>query len=349
MKAVVFAAGLGKRLRPLTNTRPKHLLPICGKPILRRILESLLLNGIENIGIVVSYMSDLIINDVKNYGLGIDIKWINQKEPLGTGDALRVCGEFLHDEDHFIVIYGDITLNPLVLGNLIRFFIENICDGVIEGVYVEDTLRFGRIISRNGVLDKIEEKSFGGPGIVNSGLYILPRTALEVSEQIELSKRGEYELTDVLNILASRNYKILVHTLHHDWWMDIGSPRDYLNANIKKFVEEYGNRVICNSELDEKVVVKPPSMILEDTEVERNTVIGPNTFVMKNVRIGSDTIVENSILLEGSVIGRGSILRNVVVGEYAKIGNNVSVESGGEVLVISPKAKVDDNATISKT
>ncbi|MEM3644353.1 MAG: NDP-sugar synthase [Nitrososphaerota archaeon] len=347
VKAVVFAAGLGKRLRPLTNTRPKHLLPISGKPILRRILESLLLNGIEEVGIVVSYMPDLIIEDVKNYGLRMKVEWIHQKEPLGTGDALKVCEEFLCNEDYFIVVYGDITLNTVILGNMIRFFNENICDGVVEGVLVEDTLRFGRIISRYGRLEKIEEKTAGGPGLVNTGLYILPHDALEFSRQINLSRRGEYELTDVLNILVSRNYEILVHTTNQDWWMDIGSPRDYLKANIKKFIEEYGNRVICNSEVGEKVVVKPPSMILEEVEVERDTVIGPNTFIMKNVRIGSNTIIENSILLEGSIIGRSSVLRNVIIGEYVKIGDKVHVEGGQEVLVISPRTEIGDSSKIS--
>lgn len=348
MKAVVFAAGLGKRLRPLTNTRPKHLLPVCGKPILRRILEALLLNGVDNVGIVVSYMSELIIENVKSYGLRMEIQWIHQKEPLGTGDALRVCHEFLGSEDYFIVVYGDITLNTMVLKSLIQFFNENACDGVVEGVFVEDTLRFGRIISRNSRLEKIEEKSVGGPGLVNSGLYILPNDALEVLKEINLSKRGEYELTDTLNILASRNYKILVHSVCLDWWMDIGSPKDYLNANIKKFMEEYGNKVICNSEINGRVVVKPPSMILEEAEIEENTVIGPNAFIMKNVRIGSNTIIENSIILEGTIIGSGSVLRNVIAGEYVKIGDNVLVGDGEEVYVIPPRTEVGRNARISR-
>jgi len=346
VKAVVLAAGLGKRLRPLTNTRPKHLLPVCGKPIIEKVLEALLLNGINHTGIVVSYMSDLIIKYVNSLGLGMEIEWIYQKEPLGTADALRVCEKFLGSEDYFIVVYGDITLNSYVLRDLIKFYRENRCDGVIEGVYVEDTLRFGRIISRDGILEKIEEKSMGGPGIVNSGLYILPYEALKTSKEIKLSRRGEYELTDVLNILASRDYKILVHTSQHDWWIDIGSPADYLNANIKKFVEEYGVSVVCNSEINEAVIVKPPSMILEGVKIDKNTVIGRNAFIMKNVRISSNIVIENSILLEGCSIGRGSILRNVIVGEHARIGEKVYIEGSKELLIIPPNTDIENNTLI---
>jgi len=346
VKAVVLAAGLGKRLRPLTNTRPKHLLPVCGKPILDRVLEALLVNNVNNIGIVVSYMSDLIIRHVSSRRLDMEIEWIYQKEPLGTGDALRICEKFLESNDSFIVVYGDITLSSYVLADLINFYYENKCDGVIEGVHVEDTLRFGRIISRDGVLEKIEEKSISGPGIINSGLYILPYEALKVSKEIKLSRRGEYELTDILNILASRDYKVLVHTSQHDWWIDIGSPEDYFNANNKKFIEEFGNRVICNSVIDETIIVKPPSMILENVEISKNAIIGANTFIMKDVRIGSDTIVENSILLEGCSVGRSSILRNVIVGENTRIGEKACIVGAEQVLIIPPNKDIEDNTLI---
>jgi len=346
VRAVVFAAGLGKRLRPLTNNRPKHLLPVCGKPILRRILESLSLNGIYEVGIVIHYMSDLVIRDVEDYGLHMKIEWIRQEAPLGTGDALRACINFLEGEDYFMVVYGDITLSSYVIEDLLRFFEENECDGVIEGVYVEETSRFGRIILRDGRLEKIEEKSFTGPGIVNSGLYILPAQAIEASREIEPSRRGEYELTDILNILASRGYKILLHTSEKDWWIDIGSPRDYLKANIKKFLEEYGEKVVCRSKVDETVIVKPPSMILQEFEVGRETVIGPNVFIMNNVKIGSNARLEDSVLLEGCCIESGCMIRRAIVGEFAQIGKNADVDGGEDVLIIPPRSHVEEKSTI---
>lgn len=346
MKAVVFAAGLGKRLRPLTNDRPKHLLPVCGKPILRRVLESLLLNGIDEVGIVIHYMSDLVIRDVESYGLDMKIEWIRQEAPLGTGDALRVCTNFLENEDYFMVVYGDITLSGYVIEGLLRFFKENKCDGVIEGVYVEDTLRFGRIVSRDGKLERIEEKSITGPGIINSGLYILPAQAIDASREIKLSRRGEYELTDILNILTSRGYKILVHTSEKDWWIDIGSPRDYLKANIKKFLEEYDEKVVCRSKIDETVIINPPSMILEDVEVGRKTVIGPNVFIMNNVKIGSNTRLEDSVLLEGCCIESGCMIRRAIVGESARISKNVNINGNEDVLIIPPRLHIRDEASV---
>lgn len=346
MKAVVFAAGLGKRLRPLTSERPKHLLPVCGKPILRRVLESLLLNGVDDVGVVVHYMADLIIREVEDYELDMNIEWIHQEAPLGTGDALRACEKFLDGEDYFIIAYGDITLSGYVIEDLLRYFEKNECDGVIEGVYVEDTLRFGRIILGEDGLERVEEKSIGGPGMVSAGVYILPYEAINASREVKPSLRGEYELTDIINLLAARNYRILMHTSTKDWWIDIGSPTDYLKANIKKFLEEYGEKVVCKPKFDETVVVKPPSMILEGAEIAGRAAIGPNAFIMKDVKINPDTRVEDSVLLDGCYVRSGCVLRRVIVGDYAQIGEGVKIDGGEEVSIIPPKSRIEGKGSI---
>ncbi|MCS7125646.1 MAG: sugar phosphate nucleotidyltransferase [Aigarchaeota archaeon] len=349
MKAVVFAAGLGKRLRPLTSTRPKHLLPVAGKPMLRRVLESLLVNDIDEVGIVISYMHDIVIREVSSYGLDIKIEWIYQEEPRGTGHALHVCEDFLKDEEYFLISYGDITLNEKVVRELLSFFNRNECDGVIEGVYVEDTSRFGRIIFSNSRLEKIEEKSRSGPGIVNSGLYILPRKSIQVAYEVKPSQRGEYELTEVLNIMASRNYKILVHSYSNiDWWIDIGNPIDYLKANIRKFIEEFGEKIVCYSEIDSSIKIIPPSMILKDVTIGRDSIVGPNAFIMENVEIGSNSRIENSILLEGCRIRSNSIIRNMIIGEYAEVKERFSIEGGEPISIIAPYSVVSDEIDLKR-
>ncbi|MEN2974085.1 MAG: NDP-sugar synthase [Candidatus Caldarchaeales archaeon] len=356
MKGVVFAAGLGKRLKPLTLSRPKHLLPIAGKPILKRVLESLLSNNIREIGVVVSYMKELIMSNVSSYNLDIKIDWIIQEEPRGTGQALQVCEEYLKDEDYFIVTYGDITLNHKVVKEMLTFFSKNKCDGVVEGVLVDDTSRFGRIISRNGLLEMIEEKSSSGSGMVNSGLYILPREALDVAKEIKPSSRGEYELTDILNILASRGYKILIHSYYNpyqdiptrSWWIDIGSPRDYLKANIVVFTEEFGNEIVCGSEVDSSIHIRPPSLINENVKIGGDSIIGPHVFIMEDVEISPNSMIENSILLEGCKVGSKTIIRNTILGEYTEVGEEVYIEGGEDVLVVTPHTVISDKTVLKR-
>ncbi|MEM1677044.1 MAG: NDP-sugar synthase [Nitrososphaerota archaeon] len=338
---MVFAAGLGKRLRPLTNTRPKHLLPVIGKPLLLWILESLILNGFREIGILVSYMKEKVIEEISKIDLGGEITWIDQRGERGTGDALKACREYLKNEDYFLVVYGDVLVNPSIIKDLVEFFRENVCDGVVEGVYVQDTIRFGRIEYKDMLLKKIEEKSIGGPGIVNSGLYVLPGISLDIVEEVKPSQRGEYELTDLLNIMVKRGMKILVHVSEKDWWMDIGTPLDYLKVNIKKFIEEYGFSILSKSDLDCGCVLKAPVMISKNVRISGEVALGPNAFLMDDVIVEGNVVVENAVVLERCRIKGNSILKNVIVGEDSEISGSIHIDGGSSVHVVAPNSMID--------
>ncbi|MBS7621832.1 NTP transferase domain-containing protein, partial [Candidatus Bathyarchaeota archaeon] len=234
MKAVVFAAGLGKRLKPLTSFKAKHLLPLVDKPVLIRVLETLVSNRIRDVGITVAYMDELIRRAVDREKLSMEITYIQQRELLGTAHALYVCKDFLEGEDAFLLVYGDITITEDVVGKMLSSFNEGACDGVILAVRVKDASNFGVLEERNGMLEHIMEKPAEGfhEAYVNAGAYILPSESVKYFSRIKPSARGEYELTDVLNLLVKDGHKICVLKMNKNLWFDIGRAWDLLDANI---------------------------------------------------------------------------------------------------------------------
>lgn len=343
MRAAVFAAGLGKRLRPLTNVRPKHLLPLAGKPVLRRILEALEDVGIRETVILVSYLSELIRDSVESWNLNLDTVFVEQEEILGTGHALKMCRPYLTG-GRFLVAYGDITLTSRALRSLIEFHEKRNGDGVVEAVEVEDVSRYGAIMNKDNLFMGVMEKSAKGPGLANAGLYILPEESLELVDRIRKSPRGEYELTDLLNMLRSKGYRLLVHRSRGDWWFDIGRPTDYLKANLVimqreevKFMEK-GSRVLGRT--------MPPYFIGHGTYIGEGAEIRCGTTVMEDVVVGRESVVEESILLSGCHVGSRCRLRRVIVGYNAVIEDEVEIMGGEEAAVVAPNSTIRSGTSI---
>ena len=348
MKAAVFAAGLGKRLRPLTLLRPKQLLPVAGKPILRRVLESLQEAGVGEAVIVVSYLGEMIRAAVESWNLKLDVSFVDQGKALGTGHALRVCAPHL-EGDRFLVAYGDITLEPEVVKTFMEFYEGSEADGALEAVKVGDVSEYGSVKVEDSVFKRVEEKTGRGPGLANAGLYILPGAALRFAEEIKPSKRGEYELTDVLNMLAEKGFKILVHVSERDWWLDVGRPGDLLAANSKLLQKEVDGRCIVSDEAEimGDAKITPPCIIGRGVTVGRGARIRAGTVLMDDVSVGAESRVEGSILLYGCSVGRRTMLRNVIAGDRAEIGDEVEI-IGDKALVIAPGSRVENNLRVRR-
>lgn len=333
MKAIVFAAGMGNRLRPLTNYRPKHLLPLVGKPILIRILNSLLSCGVREVGITIGYMGDLIVKAVQYENLPLNISFIKQDRLLGTAYALGVCKEFIDGSDPFILVYGDITITDDMLRDMLVSFSRNNWDGVLLVAPVREASSFGVVEEEDGMLKRVVEKpstSICG-AYVNAGAYILPAKSLRYLHEIKPSPRGEYELTDILNLLAKDGYRIGLVKVSSDLWFDIGRPWDLLDANIR-YLDYYASikpRVKEEGLIDSKEVLQidsaeivGPCYVSKNSRFGDETKIMPYTVIMDGVEIGKGCYIEKSILMDGCVIGDGSIIVSSIVGEGAKLGSS---------------------------
>lgn len=230
MKAVILAAGKGVRMLPLTADKPKPLIEINGKPFLMHLIERLHDAGFEDkdIAIVVGYKGEKIEEFLAENDL--DITVIVQQALLGTGDAVYHARQFV-DEDDFIVVGGD---NLFSADDLLRIQQEDeFC--YVSGWKVEDPSRYGVLVHKGEMLLEVVEKpkEFVS-NLINAGLYKFTPDIFEALEQIEISERGELELTDAISLLAEgRKVKVM---MLQDYWLDLGKKEDI--EKVEEFLKK---------------------------------------------------------------------------------------------------------------
>jgi NDP-sugar pyrophosphorylase family protein len=221
MKAVVLASGLGKRMRPLTNDRPKALVEFKGKPLLEHVLESLEKAGVEEAVIVVGYFPDLVKKRFgKRFGK-VRLKYALQRIPMGTGHAvLQAKGKV---RGKFLVCYGDVIVEP---GLWKRLWKKQVFEAVVAVRPEKNPERFGVALTKGGKLVRIVEKpkTRVESSLVNAGAYAFSQKVFSALKGIKLSPRGEFELTDAVNALASKGKAGFV--LYKGKCLDIGTLKE---------------------------------------------------------------------------------------------------------------------------
>lgn len=227
MKVVVLAAGKGTRMLPLTEKIPKVLVKIKGKPFLYYVLKNLQKAGYHDFGVVVGYMKEKVIGFLEKNDIKATI--IEQKQQSGTGDAVRQAKSFIGEED-FIVLGGDnlFSIEDLQAVNKKDKFCY------LVGKEIEDPRQYGVLVVEGDTLVEIVEKPQGFVGnLFNIGLYKFTSDIWKALEQIKLSERGEYEITDAITLLA-RERKVKVLRLQN-YWLDLGSKEDI--PRVENFVK----------------------------------------------------------------------------------------------------------------
>lgn len=348
-KAVILAAGAGKRLNPITSTRPKHLIPIAGKPILQYTIESLKDIGITDILLIVGYKKEQIKSYFKKgKEFGVQIKYKEQKKYLGTSHATKLAKAFISD-DNFLLIYGDLLMESRVFHKIKDM--ETKEKNIILCKKVADPTKFGVIAcDSKGHVDKIVEKpsddSYGN--LINAGVYMFSPEIFNSIEKTEKSVRREYELTDSIELFLREGHKIRALDVSKQYWNDVGRPWDILDAN-KFFLEKIEKKIMCT--IEKGVTIKGNVYIGNDTVIKSGTyiegpvyignrcTIGPNSYirpytsVSDNVRIGNSSEVKNSVILSKTHISHLSYLGDSVIGENVNFGagtiiSNVRLDKG---------------------
>ncbi len=230
MKAVIMAAGEGTRMLPLTKKAPKVLVEVNGKPFLYYVMNHLQAAGFDEIGIIVGYMKEKFPPFLEKYGFEASL--IEQDEQKGTGHALKLAKDFA-GKDNFVVLGGD----NLWSVNDLETIAQDDAECYIAGIKVEEPQRYGVLVEKGGKLVRIHEKPEKYVGdLINTGLYKFTPGIFDALEQIKLSPRGEYELTDAITILAEKG-KVNVYALK-DYWLDLGSIEDV--EKVEKFLKALG-------------------------------------------------------------------------------------------------------------
>lgn len=344
MKAVILAAGEGKRLRPFTETMPKVMLPVGNKPILEHLLESIKNTGIEEVIIVVGYKKESIMEYFKEYKK-IKISYVNQDKQLGTAHALLQAKN--HVKSPFIVIPGDNIVDKESIVSLIQ-------DKSEYSMIIKEhphPSKYGVVFLEKGKLRRIVEKPPEDIGkFISTGIYKFPKTIFKDIE--EISKEGAYSLSSVIETLV-RQGKI-INTIKADQWMDIVYPWDILDVNeaminnisatksgiIERQVTIKGNVSIGkDTKIYSGCYIVGPVSIGEGCEIGPNACIFPSTSIGDNSVIHPFTEIQNSVLMNDTHIGSNSFITNSVIARGVILGHNFSSSLGENLLEIEGEFK----------
>jgi UDP-N-acetylglucosamine diphosphorylase/glucosamine-1-phosphate N-acetyltransferase len=360
MKAVVLAAGEGVRLRPITVTRPKHLIKVGGKSILEHCLEALKLSGVTEVTIVTHYMGESIrqlLSDGEKFGL--KITYIEQAEMLGTGNAVSVVEPYI--EGDFVLAYGDLLFAPEAVTDIVRLYEAEKPVAVMAVVPVEKPESYGIVeIEKERIIKRIVEKPTAGKApsnLANAGLYVFSKDIFDKIKQTKASIRGEWELTDSLSLLIKDGKTVLASKIAKSDWMDIGRPWDLLEANswvLKRMEHKVYGTVEIGAHLVGPVTVaetarvrsgayiEGPSFIGEGSDIGPNCYIRPYTSVGKNVRIGNACEVKNSIVMDGTHVGHLSYVGDSILCERCNLAAgtitaNLRLDDGHVKMLVKGK------------
>ncbi len=331
----MLAAGKGERLWPLAETRPKHLLPVGGVPVIERTLRALSKAGISEIVLVVNYKAEMIksfLGARKN--LGCRIEYVNQRRLGGTADALRASRETLETEDRFLTIYGDDYYNGPAIARFLKTGKES-NDIMIGAAQVEDSSRFGSLGIMKDVVSSIREKAERERGRVNAGVYLFGEEVFAAVDKTTRSSRGEYELTDSLKLLIRQGRRVRAFPLERGEWLGLSYPWDLLEANqlalekqglsVRGEVED-GVRLKGPASIAAGCIVKSGSYLEGPIFIDEGTVVGPNSYlrpytsVGKNAKVGAGCEVKNSILLDEVKVPHLSYLGDSIIGKGTSLG-----------------------------
>ena len=313
MKALIASAGRGTRLRPITHTRNKHLIPIANKPMLHYAIEATTSAGIKDIAVVVNADSDEVLEAIGDGSRwGAKIIYIPQAAPGGLAQVVALTEPFI-GKDKFIFYLGD----NMVVGGLRRFideFESSDCNCYLTLARVKDPERFGVPEIKNGRIVSVEEKPKNPKSsYAVSGMYLYDSHIFEAVKAIKPSRRGELEISDAHQYLIDKGYRIGYAEIT-GWWKDTGKPSDLLEAN---------------------------RLVLDNVTPDMNGDADTQSVIAGKVVIGRGTKIVKSVIRGPAMIGENCVIEDSFIGPFSSIGNNTLIKkSEVEYSIILRDCKV---------
>ena len=339
MKGIILHGGHGTRLRPLTHTGPKQLLPIANKAMSQYALEDLKTAGITEIGIIIG---DVFPEKVKEYygngeKFGVKITYIYQDAPKGISHAIRLCKDFIGN-DRFIVYLGDNVLRKNLIDYTKKFQTSN-SDAMILLCKVDDPQRFGiaELDKDNPTKIKniIEKPKVPPSDLAVIGIYFLTPKIFEVIDRLKPSWRGELEITEALQILMDDGNKIEYDSVT-GWWKDTGTPEDIIHAN-KLVLDSIGNEnqflIDHDAEIKDNVVIGSGTILDNKSSIMGPVIIGKNCTIGPGVKLGPYVSVGDNCILNKCTIQDSIIMTNCIV----------DVDVDLELSIISHGSKINSS------
>lgn len=351
MKGLILSGGHGTRLRPITYSQQKQLIPVANKPILFYCIEDLINAGIKTLGIIVGPNKEQVMDSVKSVNWDVDIEFIYQDVPGGLAHAVKISEKFLGD-DKFIMYLGDNLLKGGIT-NFAKDFANSDVEASLLLTEVDNPEQYGVALvdEQKKVIVKLVEKPKKPPSNLSIvGIYGLTPAIFEAIKNINPSWRGELEITDALHWLIEEGYYVR-YTLVEGWWKDTGKPEDILDANrlILDRLKVANKGKVENSVLKGRISIRKNSIIKENSVIKGPVIIGKDC-VISNAYIGPytsigdgsqiiNTEIEDSIVMEGAkIVNAEKIVESL-------IGKNVNIEKDnklpiGRRFIIGDSSKV---------
>ncbi len=344
MQALILAGGEGTRLRPLTSTIPKPVVPLGDRPFVTYMIEWLRGHGVEEVILACGFMADgvrAVIGD--GAGLGVGVRYVEEPAPLGTGGALKYAEDLL--VERFMMLNGDVLTDIDLTAQLAQHERSG-ARATLALVAVEDPSTYGlvRCASDHAVERFVEKPDAGGTdtNLINAGAYVL-----ELDVLADMAPAGT-------NISIERDVfpQLVGHGLFgyraSGYWLDIGTPERYLQGTfdilagqvetkLGERVKDAGGLLVEGATVEGTLI--PPVLVQRRCEIAREATVGPHAVLGPGVRVGENACVEKSVVLEGASVGAGSTVRCAIVGPRAHIGEDCQIEPGavlGEGAVVGP-------------
>jgi glucose-1-phosphate thymidylyltransferase len=334
MKALVLSGGKGTRLRPLTFTCAKQLIPVANKPILGYVLDQVVATGITQVGVITAPETGQYVKDYVRDGSewNLSVEYISQ-EPLGLAHAVKTAEPFLA-QDSFVMCLGD-NVTGQGLTNFVEKFQKEHLDALIILKEVADPSSFGiaQLDGEGNIVRLVEKPKTPMGNLAIIGTYLFSSNVHKAIERIKPSWRGELEITDAVQEMINMGFTVKAEILN-SWWLDTGKKDDILSANAKildAYIERDIKGTVTDSTIDGRVkveadakiinsTVRGPCIIGKNAQIE-NSFIGPYTSVGDNSKIFNSHL-EYCVTLENVTISDVERLEDSLIGKNAKVTQN---------------------------
>ena len=333
MKGVILHGGHGTRLRPLTHTGPKQLLPIANKPMSQYCVETLVEAGITEIAFIIGGTGS---NKVKEYygngeKYGANFSYIQQDYPKGIAHAISLCKNFIGNEK-FVVFLGDNIIQRSI-GEYIFNFEKSNAEASLLLCEVTNPSQFGIAEIKDKKIIKITEKPKNPPtNLAVTGIYFLTPHIFDVIEKLKPSWRNELEIADALQMLVEDDKEIIFEKIT-EFWKDTGTPNDIIEANrilLNNMPTEFNGEKEPGVSIEGKVIVGKGTIIKNGVKIVGPTIIGKNCLIEENTNIGENTSIgdeskiisaniSNSIIMSNCTIEGELTVRDSIIASNSKI------------------------------
>ena len=335
MQALILAGGEATRLRPLTSTIPKPVVPLGDRPFIAHMIEWLRRHGVDDVILACGFMAAdvrAVLGD--GAALGVRLRYVEEPRPLGTGGALKYAEDVL--DDRFLMLNGDV-LTDIDLTAQLEQHERTSARATLALVAVEEPSAYGlvRLAADRSVIEFLEkpEESAIDTNLINAGAYVLERDVLA-----QMPPPGT-------NFSIERDIfpKLVGHGLFghraDGYWLDIGTPERYLQGTF----DIVSGRVATGVPFQRDGV-----LVLAGSEIAPGATVGPDAVIGPGATVGEGAAIERSVVLKGASVGASCSLRDAIVGPYARIGDDCELELAvvGEGAVVRPGSKLEAGARI---